>query len=276
LYNYINSSFPFAFKHRIIKLQGNNNSVETATIFTRKIDKEETKYSILLGNIVSTLNDTINNRPNDAIAVLEYDGSDLSKQILFGTYLNSENYSMANQKLVELNDNNIFNNDFVNVNSIILNLTENNKTIYNISNDDFNYINQLARICPPFPAVYQARVIVEMLTGEEIADCEILDIEEKSSEISDNSNTILTELYLGDNYPDPFSTETTIPFKLEEKTSGLIVVKDILGKIITQYNINSNENKIVLKTKNWENGMYFYSLIINNELLFTKKMIVKH
>ncbi len=80
---------------------------------------------------------------------------------------------------------------------------------------------------------------------------------------------------LGDNYPDPFTEQTTIPYKLPEETKGKIIITDVLGRTVEVITIVQEENEIELKTNDWENGIYYYSLIISGKVIETKKMILQ-
>ena len=71
-------------------------------------------------------------------------------------------------------------------------------------------------------------------------------------------------------YPNPVSDELTIPFKTT--IDGLISVKiqDALGKEIMtlgNYQLKGNQQAII-DVKNFKSGVYFYTVSINNQLIF--------
>ena len=80
------------------------------------------------------------------------------------------------------------------------------------------------------------------------------------------------------NYPNPFTDITTIRFELPRNNKNSVLnIYNIHGKLIRQYNItgkklqqwdgtNSSGNKV-------NGGIYFYSLIVNNKIISTKKLI---
>ena len=135
----------------------------------------------------------------------------------------------------------------------------------------------LANTCPPNPAVYNAKAIVKVLTGEHIPDCP-KDFGTKNFQFSISEeyfdNNVLDKIMLGDNYPDPFTEQTTIPYKLPEETKGKIIITDVLGRTVEVITILQEENEIELKTNSWGYGIYYYSLEINNEIIDTKKMVI--
>ena len=65
------------------------------------------------------------------------------------------------------------------------------------------------------------------------------------------------------NYPDPFSFETTIWFALSEKEHVRIEVYDAIGrsiKTITDQEYNSGYHKVVFENEGLSEGNYFYRI----------------
>ena len=80
-------------------------------------------------------------------------------------------------------------------------------------------------------------------------------------------------LSLGDNFPEPFVNNTTIPYELPEQTKGQIVVRD-MGQTITTIEISEGYNVINISTKDWKPGIYLYSMELEGYQVFSKKMII--
>jgi len=90
------------------------------------------------------------------------------------------------------------------------------------------------------------------------------------------------EFVLLQNYPNPFNSQTNIAFKINTFSDISLIVRDILGKEVRKLLYNqeylSGEYKIIWdgkdnNGKNVSSGIYFYSLIINQEKL-TRAMIL--
>jgi len=84
--------------------------------------------------------------------------------------------------------------------------------------------------------------------------------------------------YFSSNYPNPFQTETTIEIFIEKNVkSAKIVIYDSNGSTISKYDIKERDRKTNLKISknNLNSGVYFYTLITDDLVIGTKKMIVK-
>lgn len=74
-------------------------------------------------------------------------------------------------------------------------------------------------------------------------------------------------------YPNPASTHVTI----QAKTNGNAVqvrIYNIMGELVQKTAIVDGQN--VLSVEDLTNGVYFYSIVKNNEVIETKKLIVRH
>jgi hypothetical protein len=251
------------------------NSLQTPAGILRALNRVSTKYNLRLDKIIRALIDSTDYREDDAITLLNMDGSIPSKQKLFGIYLNKGDYLAASEILDDFRGiEHPYLTGFVTLNQKILTLYQNNKTIYDIDSVDLVYINELARQCPPSPAVYQARAIIEIITGIHIPACP-KSIGLRSISLQETNNTFAKlKPALGDNYPDPFSDYTTIPYNLQDNIDGEIIIKDVLGKTIKTVSVNPETNLLRLNTNHWAKGIYYYSLKVNNEIIDTKKMVI--
>ncbi|MCX6233825.1 MAG: right-handed parallel beta-helix repeat-containing protein [Bacteroidetes bacterium] len=81
------------------------------------------------------------------------------------------------------------------------------------------------------------------------------------------------------NVPNPFSTSTSIYYRISEPGNVVIRVYDCLGKeqnSIQQIDMNEGIHKIELNVSGLPVGIYYYSLEINGKISGTKKMVVMH
>ncbi len=97
----------------------------------------------------------------------------------------------------------------------------------------------------------------------------------QSIPVSDESNT--NKALLKQNIPNPLYQSTSIGYYLPKNTiNAYILIQDLNGRAITQYNLqNIGAGKITFDAKQYglSKGTYVYSLIINEQIVDTKKMI---
>jgi hypothetical protein len=76
-------------------------------------------------------------------------------------------------------------------------------------------------------------------------------------------------------YPNPTNEKITIPFHFTNgENSGKIIIYDIYGKSIKEYNVDDTFDKLILDTHEFSAGTYFYNFITNNGVSYGKKIIV--
>jgi Beta-glucanase/Beta-glucan synthetase len=79
------------------------------------------------------------------------------------------------------------------------------------------------------------------------------------------------------NYPNPFSAVTTIPVYIPEKiNSARLVVYDLFGRQVKSEEITNRGNvPVEFQNTSLSNGLYYYSLYIDSNLIASNKMILK-
>ncbi|MDO9154871.1 MAG: C10 family peptidase [Paludibacter sp.] len=105
----------------------------------------------------------------------------------------------------------------------------------------------------------------------------------KNIQNTPNLNTILNrksskeqKANLSQNTPNPFDNESTIEYFVPEsaKDSRIIIV-DIFGRTVRNLFINKNDNQIRISNGMLIKGIYFYTLIVDNQKIETRKMIIR-
>ena len=78
-------------------------------------------------------------------------------------------------------------------------------------------------------------------------------------------------------YPNPANDKTGINFQLPSPNSeARVMLRNLLGSVVKEITVRGAENKFIINTSDLNNGLYFYSVMFENRILFTKKLIVKH
>lgn len=96
-----------------------------------------------------------------------------------------------------------------------------------------------------------------------------------------NSDTTLvgseTPVRLKDAAPNPARGFTNISYSLpSDARSARIVVKNLLGNVVSNENISTDSQSLRLDTGNFSNGIYIYSLMINNQSVMSKRLVVSN
>ena len=82
----------------------------------------------------------------------------------------------------------------------------------------------------------------------------------------------LQKNFLSKPYPVPASE--FVNFDYNFNTDAQLIVYDITGKVVLQTTLNQKQNQLRISVKNFNTGIYYYSLLINNKKKITNKFIV--
>lgn len=84
------------------------------------------------------------------------------------------------------------------------------------------------------------------------------------------------QIILHDVYPNPVVDFAYVNYNMSSSdVEAKIVIHNILGNAIDEYNLPSSENKVKIRAESLNAGIYFYTLYLDNEGLVTRKLIVK-
>lgn len=79
-----------------------------------------------------------------------------------------------------------------------------------------------------------------------------------------------------DAYPNPANNAVVFTYQLGNITTAKVVIRDLLGKEVTTANIDQQEGKLRITTDQMINGIYFYSVVADDKIITTKKLVIKH
>ena len=95
--------------------------------------------------------------------------------------------------------------------------------------------------------------------------------------ISHINSEMPSNFKLYQNYPNPFNPTTTISFKVKNPKVVKLKIYNIEGKeisILVNEKLNSGEYQYLFDAASLSSGVYFYSLIIDEKIIDTKKMML--
>lgn len=86
-----------------------------------------------------------------------------------------------------------------------------------------------------------------------------------------------TKYEISNPFPNPARNFTAFNYKLSDNVKeAKLVIRDLLGNIVLQEPIYALQGKLTIDISNINTGIYFYSLIINNKAVTSKKIIIQH
>lgn len=76
-------------------------------------------------------------------------------------------------------------------------------------------------------------------------------------------------------YPNPAASAVHVDYKLPANvTNAKIRISTLLGSVVKDIEITDNEGTVSMGVNDLKNGVYFYSLMINNSATVTRKFVV--
>ena len=79
-----------------------------------------------------------------------------------------------------------------------------------------------------------------------------------------------------DIYPNPAITNATVEYSLARGSrSASIVVRNLLGAEIMDIQLKGSTGTAILPVHNMDNGVYFYSLVVDGQVRSAQKLVVK-
>lgn len=96
--------------------------------------------------------------------------------------------------------------------------------------------------------------------------------EEKAKDIFYEKGEITVNSF----FPNPAIKNAIMEYSINPyETEAKITIQNVLGSIVSTYDLSPDENKLNISTENLNPGVYFYTLFVKDEGLATRKLIVK-
>ena len=99
------------------------------------------------------------------------------------------------------------------------------------------------------------------------------DVTERPSEglLYSSTNVDLTDVY-----PNPVTEFAIFDYQIKDDSKeAKIIIHNVLGSIAGEYKLNPFEQQLKVSVEDFNPGVYFYSLYIDNEGVATKKLVVR-
>ncbi len=93
---------------------------------------------------------------------------------------------------------------------------------------------------------------------------------------SDDKEVNLRDIYLGSVYPNPSSRVAQLDYKIKNpRITARIVVNSFIGNPVYDLLLDPKQNSLSINVTDLNPGIYFYTLIVDNKNIVTKKLVVK-
>ncbi len=191
---------------------------------------------------------------------------DVTKAIIGGdlglaAYLNSSVYC-----------NNIMESNLKTINYYYLLKT--NDSTYEYSSEDSVAIYTIASQCvwEGGAGVWQARAMYNTLVGNVMEyDDDCVDLSKKTTIIKPNHRITNTRFNL---FPNPNDGNMTLEYHLDSKETASVSICDVAGKRVLESTLNPLNSILEINESKLDAGVYFYKVIVNNQQLENKKIVI--
>jgi hypothetical protein len=111
--------------------------------------------------------------------------------------------------------------------------------------------------------VYSARVML----GVEAEQMDSYRL--RNPESNDNSAPLIGKIY-----PNPAKDEAYFDYQLKDGQKGTVYVYSFTGQLLFGKDFNSENNRLVISTADFNNGLYFYRIIVDKAVVANEKLMI--
>ena len=84
------------------------------------------------------------------------------------------------------------------------------------------------------------------------------------------------DIDIGGVYPNPSNRTAQLDYKIKnQNVNARVVVNSFIGNPIYDFNLDPNQETLIIPVTELNPGIYFYTLIVDNKNIVTKKLVVK-
>ncbi|RLD52913.1 MAG: hypothetical protein DRJ05_16990, partial [Bacteroidetes bacterium] len=136
-----------------------------------------------------------------------------------------------------------------------------------------------------FSELFHGDFVPNGITGEASISYVFFDEADLSNFSTINVNFVSTvgveennfdNIYLSSAYPNPASTFVSLDYDLKDMNGAKLVVYNLLGSAVKDIQITEDIGKIKMDVTDLDEGIYFYSLLVDNKTVKTQKLVVRH
>jgi hypothetical protein len=91
-----------------------------------------------------------------------------------------------------------------------------------------------------------------------------------------NIGKMSPKYFISEAYPNPANNMFSIDYDFTSIKNSAIVIYNLLGTVVEKIDVSGKTETAKVNTSSYNEGFYFYSLVINDEVIRTQKLIIRH
>jgi hypothetical protein len=111
--------------------------------------------------------------------------------------------------------------------------------------------------------------VYNTMTAGDTAFVTIHYVSETTAGIAENAKGTISAAY-----PNPASSFTSIKYDLQYANTGKIAFYDMLGKKVKEVELTEKQGVAKIDVAEFNSGIYFYTFLVNDKAISTKKLVV--
>lgn len=161
--------------------------------------------------------------------------------------------------------------------ALLKDLYSSGKSVFELSDEQYNTLNTLELCNAGLPSVYARNILLTIdsiyyqepiLLPDPLKSGRMV---EEYREIMDAEAPQFLKVY-----PNPGKHYIVLEYSLEQRTGGVIEIKESYGQVIKILETGKQQDQVLINTENWKSGMYIASFIADeNSMESVKFTIVK-
>ncbi len=77
-------------------------------------------------------------------------------------------------------------------------------------------------------------------------------------------------------FPNPARNTVSIDYDLKGANNGRLEIRNILGSLVKTVEVNQSKGTLKVDVSELTNGVYFYSFVVNEKVIVSKKLVIQH
>ncbi|HEY1039262.1 MAG TPA: T9SS type A sorting domain-containing protein [Bacteroidia bacterium] len=198
------------------------------------------------------------------------------KKLLITYYYEKGNLQKMHELIEQLADSQEEKKQFKKFFRILKQLKNDEKDIKQLDNDQKKKIKDVAKTETQAGAL--AREVLEIIKDRDNDIEPEVPVTSSSARIAkayEQPEIDEREAELGQNIPNPSNNSTLVNVYVPEfATSAKVIIVNSLGQWIAEKDLVKGEQQVQFNTANFDAGIYFYTLYVDNKAISTKRMVI--